>query len=90
LAIYGRYEYVQKSVEELNLDETIYGHDVIFPVNAFTAGFNYDLLQMGKTRLSGGSQFTLYNADRKLNNLYGKNPMAFEVYLRLYPGLMKM
>jgi hypothetical protein len=90
LAIYGRYEYVQKSVEELNLDETIYGHDAIFPVNAFTAGFNYDLLHMGKTRLSGGSQFTLYNADRKLNNLYGKNPMAFEVYLRLYPGLMKM
>ncbi len=90
LTLHGRYEYVQKSVEELNLDEVIYGHDEIFPVNAFTAGFNYDLLNIGKTRLAGGSQFTLYHADSNLNNLYGKNPMAFQVYLRLYPALMKM
>ncbi|MES2430201.1 MAG: hypothetical protein V4556_04635 [Bacteroidota bacterium] len=90
LAIHGRYEYVQKSVEELNLDEAVYGHDALFPVNAFTLGFNYDLLNIGKARLAAGSQFTLYSADKKLNTLYGKNPMAFEVYLRLYPSLMKM
>jgi len=90
LAIYERYEYVQKSVEELNLDEMIYGNDAVFSVNAFTAGFNYDLLSMGKVRLAGGSQFTFYSADNKLNNLYGKTPMAFEIYLRIYPGLMKM
>lgn len=89
-AVFSRYEYVQKSVEELNLDEAIYGHDAVFPVNALTVGFNYDLLNIGKTRLSGGSQFSIYNADNKLNSLYGKNPMAFEVYLRLYPSLMKM
>ncbi|MEO6719236.1 MAG: hypothetical protein ABIN67_02680 [Ferruginibacter sp.] len=90
LAIYSRYENVQKSVEELNLDEARYGHDAIFPVNAFTVGFNYDLLNIGKTRIAGGSQFTWYSADNKLSSLYGKKPMAFEVYLRLYPGLMKM
>jgi hypothetical protein len=90
LAIHGRYEYVQKSVEELSLNESVYGHDAVFPVNAFTLGFNYDLLKLGKTRLAGGSQFTLYSADNKLNSLYGKNPMAFEVFLRVYPGLMKM
>lgn len=90
LAIHGRYEYVQKSVEELDLDEATYGHDAIFPVNAFTLGFNYDLLNIGKTRLAAGSQFTWYNASSRLNDLYGKNPMAFEVYIRLYPGLMKM
>lgn len=90
LALHGRYEYVQKSVEELSLNEAVYGHDEIFPVNAFTLGFNYDLLDIGKTRLAGGSQFTLYDADKKLNSLYGKNPMAFQVYLRLYPALMKM
>ena len=89
LAVHSRYEWVQKSVEELDLNEITYGHNVIFPVNAFTAGFNYDLLNIGQTRLAGGGQFTFYNADERLNSLYGKNPMAVEVYLRLYPGRMK-
>jgi hypothetical protein len=88
LALHTRYEWVQKSVEELSLDETVYGHDAAFPVNAFTVGFNYDLLKLGKTRLAGGSQLTLYHAPEKLNTLYGKNPMAIEVYLRLYPSRM--
>jgi hypothetical protein len=87
--IYSRYEYVQKSVEELVLDETVYGHDAIFPVNALTLGVNYDLLQFADTRLSAGTQFSIYHADKRLNNLYGKNPMAFEVYLRVYPSLMR-
>ncbi len=90
VALYSRYEYVQKSIEELSLNETIYGHDAVFPVNAFTLGLNYDLLNIGKTKLAGGSQFTFYRADNKLNSLYGKNPTAFEVYLRFYPSLMKM
>ena len=72
LALHGRYEFVQKSVEELNLDENIYGAHSVFPVNAFTVGFNYDLLNIGKARVAGGSQFTLYGADKKLNGLYGK------------------
>jgi hypothetical protein len=90
MAIHGRYEYVQKSVEELNLNESAYGHDAVFPVNAFTLGLNYDLLNIGKSKLAGGSQFTFYSADNNLDKLYGKNPMAFQVYLRFYPSLMKM
>lgn len=89
-ALHARYEFTQKSAEELSLDEMAFGQHAVFPVNAFTAGFNYDLLRFGQTRLAGGSQFTLYHADSKLNSLYGKNPMAFEVYLRLYPGMMNM
>ena len=89
LAIFGRYEYVQKSTEELSLNETFYGN-TLFPVNAYTLGLNYDLLQVHKTRIAIGSQFTLYSEDKQLYSLYGKNPAAFEVYLRIYPGLMKM
>jgi hypothetical protein len=89
LAVYSRFEWVQKSVEELALDENIYGHHAVFPVNALTTGFNYDLLNIGQTRLAGGGQFTFYHADERLDRLYGKNPMAFEVYLRLYPGRMR-
>ncbi|MBO9681646.1 MAG: hypothetical protein J7502_03050 [Flavisolibacter sp.] len=90
LALHSRYEWVQKGIEELSLDESFYGHDAVFPVNAFTLGFNYDLLKLGGSRLAGGGQWTLYHADERLNSLYGKNPMAVEVYLRLYPSMMRM
>ena len=89
-AIHTRYEWVQKGIEELALDETIYGHDAVFPINSLTLGFTYNLLKIGKTRLAGGGQWTLYHADNRLNSLYGKNPMAIEVYLRLYPSMMMM
>jgi hypothetical protein len=90
LALHSRFEWVQKSVEEFSLDEAVYGHGAVFPVNAFTAGFNYDLLKLGQARLAGGGQISFYHADERLNSLYGKNPMAFEVYLRLYPSMMRM
>jgi hypothetical protein len=51
LALFGKYEYVEKSSEELALDETIYG-DVLFPVHAFTFGLNYDVFQFNKTRMA--------------------------------------
>jgi len=89
-ALYTRYEYVQKSVEELNLDPTLYTPDALFPVNTITLGLNHDLLNIGKTKITAGSQFTWYSADRRLDDLYGENPMAFEIFLRLYPALMKM
>jgi len=90
LALHSRYEWVQKGIEELALDENVFLHDAVFPVNAFTVGFNYDLLKIGQTRLAGGSQITFYHADKRLNSLYGKNPMAVEVYLRLYPSRILM
>lgn len=89
LALHSRYEWVQKGIEELSLDDAVYGHDAVFPVNAFTLGFNYDLLNIGRTKLAGGGQWTFYHADERLNSLYGKNPMAYEIYLRLYPSRMK-
>lgn len=90
LALYSRYEWVQKSLEELSLDEAVYGHDAVFPVNALTVGGSYDVLRFGQTRLAGGAQFTFYHADDRLDPLYGKNPKALEVYLRIYPSMMRM
>ena len=89
VALFGKYEYVEKSSEELALDETIYG-DALFPVHAFTLGFNYDLLQFNKTKMAIGSHFTFYRNVERLYDLYGKNPSAFEVYLRIYPASIKM
>jgi hypothetical protein len=87
-AVYGRYEWVQKSGEELTLDETIYGHDAVFPVHAFTAGVSKDILTMGQTRFALGGQFTFYNPDKRLGTLYGQNPLGAEIYLRIMPRVM--
>jgi hypothetical protein len=87
-AVYGRYEWVQKSLEELNLEEGEFGHDAVFPVHAFTAGASYDLFNVGKTKIALGGQFSFYNPDKRLSTLYGDNPLAGQVYLRIYPRVM--
>jgi hypothetical protein len=86
---YMRYEWVQKSVEELNLDEDEFGHDRVFPVNAFTLGAAYDVLRLNPVRISLGAQMTVYSAPSSLDALYGKRPLATEIYLRIYPEIMK-
>ena len=64
-------------------------HDV-FNVHALTIGANYDILKIGKLNLAGGGQWSIYNSPSSLKSIYGKNPMSFQIYLRLYPELMKM
>ncbi|MBZ0098872.1 MAG: hypothetical protein K8F30_07295, partial [Taibaiella sp.] len=90
LAVYGRYEWVQKSGEELGLPEPQFDHHDLFPVNALTLGAAYDVLKIKPVRLAAGGQFSFYAADNKLDVLYGQNPMSFQLYLRLYPELMVM
>ena len=84
--VYGRYEWVQKSSEELNLEESVWGHDAIFPVHAITGGVSYDLLNIGSTKIAIGTQLSVYKPDKKLNDLYGSAPMAGQIYLRIYPA----
>ncbi|MFD2164599.1 hypothetical protein ACFSJU_19490 [Paradesertivirga mongoliensis] len=86
--VYGRYEWVQKSLEELSLDEDVFGHDVIFPVNAFTAGGSYDILLLGKTKIALGTQLSVFKPDDRLSALYGKTPVSGQIYLRIYPRAM--
>jgi hypothetical protein len=89
LDVYTRYEFVQKTTEELDLNSAIYGSNTIFGVNAITIGTNYDLFKVGHLNLAAGAQLTYYSADDRLNSLYGKDPLGGEVFLRLYPRLMK-
>jgi hypothetical protein len=86
--LYGRYEWVQKSLEELNLDEADFGHDALFPVHAFTSGVQQEIFGIGKTRVALGGQFSFYDPGTRLSGLYGDNPLAGEVFLRIYPGVM--
>lgn len=89
LSIYSRYEWVQKSTEELNLNENIYGTNLL-GVNALSAGLNYDILNLKKFRGAVGAQVSVYNTNNELNNLYGKNPLGGQIFFRIYPALMKM
>ncbi len=90
IAVYGRYEFVQKSTEELNLPETVFGTHTLFPVNVITAGISYDVFQKKTGRIAIGTQASVYAADSRLNTLYGKNPLSTEIYLRFYPPRMQM
>ena len=85
---YSRYEFVQKSAEELGFSETEFGHDAVFPTHAITVGGSYDILQVGQTKLAIGGQATIYSPDKKLSDVYGDNPVAGEIYLRIYPRVM--
>lgn len=88
-SIYERFEWVEKSSEELNLDKTIYGRSSIFPVNAITLGLSYDLIRSKSVTIALGAQGSYFAADSRLNSLYGQHPVSAEVYLRIYPPRMK-
>jgi hypothetical protein len=86
LAFYGRYEYVEKSPSELqieNLDEDV------LPVHAFTLGSNYQPGSWFGTNTALGLQATINKTPGALEALYGKTPISMEAYLRVIPALMR-
>jgi len=88
-AIYGRYEYVQKDADELNLVNS-FGANPTFNINALTLGVNRILTTVKQTNLTGGIQATLNISPSPLVPLYGNIPIGFQVYLRINPSLMVM
>jgi hypothetical protein len=86
LAIYGRYENIEKSGEELSLEQ--FEENKLFAINAVTLGTNYTILRRFNTNLAIGVQGSIFMADRLLISIYGNNPFSFEAYLRINPALM--
>jgi hypothetical protein len=86
-AIYGRYEYVQKTPGELDLTNQ-FDHHEVFGVHALTLGTNYRVANFANTYVTLGVQATAFAPDQLLKPLYGKTPVSGEIYLRLNPGLM--
>ena len=83
-AVYGRYEYVKKDADELDLTDS-YPLNPNFAINAFTLGVNRILATVAKTNLTAGVQSTLNVSPPELKTLYGSAPVGFEVYLRITP-----
>ncbi|TGD81413.1 hypothetical protein [Hymenobacter wooponensis] len=91
-AVYGRYEFVQKSNEELGIplfgpaDEEVTAN---YNVHGLTVGANYRVAQVAKTDFTLGAQATVYRPDSDIRYFYGRTPVSAQVYLRLNPSLMK-
>ena len=83
LAIYSRYEYIQKDAHELQLHQ--FTEDNTFNINAWTVGLNKKLIEFKAVHLSAGVQGTVNFPDKKLENIYGKSPLAAQVYIKLFP-----
>jgi len=82
-AYYMRFESIQKSASELQINQQN-GHE-LFPVNMLTLGSSYNVLTFLNTNLRAGLQGSIYTSSEKLRSVYGRNPLAFEAYLRLSP-----
>lgn len=90
-AVYGRYEWVQKSVNELGLATSLGELGIErLPVSMFSLGLNRQITSFGNTLLQAGGQISLYSIDRMLEASYGGTPLSGQVYLRITPGLMRM
>jgi hypothetical protein len=86
-ALYGRYEFVQKSAEELDLTDHDFGNK-IFNIHKLTLGTNRKLFRAGKIEFLGGIQTSINFPPNSLQSLYGNTPMAGEVYIEIRPKLM--
>lgn len=84
--VYGRYEFVQKSAGELDI-ETTYG-DRRFDINKITVGYNHVLFSLGDFAVAAGTQLSVNIVPPSLQNLYGTLPMSGQVYLQLRPKLV--
>lgn len=84
-AIYGRYEFVEKSTHELQLEDEL--GEAKFSVHAFTLGYARTLATVWKTNVAVGAQGTVNVQDKALYGIYGKNPLSAQVYLRISPAL---
>ena len=83
--VYSRYEFIQKSSEELDLVPEF--GDMEFNIHAFTAGYNHLIFAARYFDFLGGFQGTVNFPPKKLQNIYGKTPLAAEVYLQIRPKL---
>lgn len=86
--VYGRYEFVQKSAEELDL-ENVLGH-ATWNVHALTLGCNRSVWSNKVIDVATGTQITMYSPAKQLQLLYGEKPLGVQVYLQLRPVIHRM
>jgi hypothetical protein len=82
-AFYGRYEAIQKSSHELDINMN--GAEKLFLINALTLGSSYNFLHAFNTNFRIGIQGSAFLTPRELRGLYGKLPLSVEIYIHVLP-----
>lgn len=85
---FTRLELVDK--DELEIPLSIAPPGTSFRIGGFTFGGVRDLLHNSTGQIGLGAAVTFYSKPQALDALYGRHPVAFQIFLRLRPGLMKM
>jgi len=83
-AVFSRYEFVQKSSEELALED-VAGH-ATFNLHSFSVGYNRHLLTTGAVEWTAGTVATLNLPPDRLKSYYGNLPVGLQAYLQLRPA----
>jgi hypothetical protein len=60
-----------------------------FRVGAYTFGGARDLIQNQRWQFALGADVTLYSKPSALNASYGENPVSFQLFLRVRPGVSR-
>jgi hypothetical protein len=93
-ALFGRYENITKSVDELGLRDYFFDYQTnetkLVNVNTLTLGMNYRLIQLAQTDFVIGAQLTGAIPAKALEPIYGKTPLSGQIYLRITPSLLPM
>jgi hypothetical protein len=85
--LHGRYEWVEKSDEELQI--TI-PEEELFSIHSLTGGITYKIGSWLKTDTAIGLQGTFNFIPTSLEPVYGTTPFSLQAYLRIVPRLMAM
>ncbi len=81
--------YAFSRVELVDKDE-LFPNNPSFPsyrIGAYTFGGARDLLQSRLWQLALGADFTFYSKPATLDPAYGRNPLSFQIFLRVRPAM---
>ncbi len=81
--------YAFSRLELVDKDELFPGTPALpsFRIGAYTFGGARDLIQRRLGQLAFGADFTFYSKASALDPAYGKNPVSFQIFLRVRPAL---
>jgi hypothetical protein len=61
-----------------------------FRIGAYTLGYVRDVYDSDNWSVGIGGDFTLYSKPDILDQIYGRNPTSYKLFMRVRPGRMKM
>ncbi len=81
--------YAFSRIELVDKDELFPNNPLLpsFRIGAYTFGGARDLVQSRLWQLALGADLTFYSKPSALDSTYGKNPMSFQIFLRVRPAL---